>query len=216
MIRSFTSDELLYLLSAARWTIALSVIGFLGGGLGGLVVMLLRVGRSRLLAAFAVAYIELFQGTPLLGQLFVMYFGLGLVGIDVNPWIAAAVALTLNSSAFLGEIWRGCIQAIPKPQWEASASLGLTFLQQVRYVILPQAVRLAVPPTVGYMVQVIKSTSLASVIGFVELTRAAQIINAATFRPFLVYFFVGAIYFAICYPLTVLSRRLEATLHVSR
>ncbi len=102
------------------------------------------------------------------------------------------------------------------PNGRGSGSLGLSFLQQIRYVILPQAVRIAIPPTVGFMVQVIKSTSLASVIGFVELTRAAQIVNGATFRPFLIYFLVGAIYFTICYPLTLAGRRLEGKLHVAR
>lgn len=216
IFRSFTFAEALYLLKATQWTVLLSLIALAGGGLVGLLLMILRVSGSRMLSSLAIAYIALFQGTPLLSQLFVMYFGLGLLGFEVNPWLAAAVALTLNSSAFLGEIWRGSIQAIPKPQWEASASLCLTYLQQLRYVIVPQALRIAIPPTVGYFVQIIKGTSLASVIGFVELTRAAQIINAATFRPFLVYFCVGAIYFALCYPLTALSRRLEVRLHVAR
>jgi polar amino acid transport system permease protein len=216
MIRDFTVNEFLYILAATRWTVALSTIAFLGGSFVGLLVMVLRVSGSRVLSSMAAGYIRFFQGTPPLSQLVLMYFGLALFGLDVNPWIAASVALTLNSSAFLGEIWRGCIQAIPKPQWEASASLCLTFLQQLRYVILPQALRIAVPPTVGYLVQLIKNTSLASVIGFVELTRAAQIINNVTFKPFLAYLTVGAIYFALCYPLTTLSRTLEIRLHVAR
>jgi polar amino acid transport system permease protein len=216
IFRSFTLVELGFLVDAARWTVLLSLIAFAGGGMVGLLIMILRTSTSRIFSSVAIVYIAVFQGTPLLSQLLVMYFGLGLFGLDVNPWLAATVALTLNSSAFLGEIWRGSIQAIPKPQWEASSSLCLTFLQQLRYVIVPQALRLATPPTVGYFVQIIKGTSLASVIGFVELTRAAQILNAATFRPFLAYFCVGAIYFALCYPLTALSRRLERRLHVAR
>ena len=120
-------------------------------------------------------------------QLFLFFFGLALFGIDVSPWIAAALALTLWTSAFLAEIWRGCVEAIPKGQWEASASLALTFVEQMRYVILPQALRIAIPPTVGFSVQVIKGTALASVIGFVELTKAGTMITNATFRPFLVY-----------------------------
>jgi polar amino acid transport system permease protein len=168
------------------------------------------------LQALAASYIQIVQGTPLLGQLFLLYFGLGLLGLRVNPWLAASVALILNSAAFLAEIWRGSVQSIPRAQWEGSGSLGLSFLQQIRHVILPQAVRIAIPPTVGFLVQVIKSTSLASVIGFVELTRAGQVINGATFRPFLVYFLVGAIYFALCYPLTLAGRRLEGKLHVAR
>jgi polar amino acid transport system permease protein len=216
MIRSFTPNEVLYLIGAARWTIALSLVAFIGGSGLGLIVMLCRVSGSRALLTLSTVYIEFFQCTPLLSQLLVMYFGFGLFRVDVNPWVAASCALILNSSAFLGEIWRGCIQSIPRAQWEAGSSLCLNFLQQVRYIILPQAIRIAIPPTVGFSVQVIKSTSLASVIGFVELTRGAQILNAATFRPFLVYFVVGVIYFAICYPLTSLSRRLESRIDVPR
>jgi polar amino acid transport system permease protein len=216
MFREFTPNEVLFLIGAARWTIGLAVIAFIGGGILGLLVMLLRVSKSRALSTLAALYIQLVQGTPLLGQLFLLYFGLGLLGLRVNPWLAASVALILNSAAFLAEIWRGCVQSIPRTQWEGSGSLGLSFLQQIRYVILPQAVRIAIPPTVGFLVQVIKSTSLASVIGFIELTRAAQIVNAATFRPFLVYLLVGAIYFALCYPLTLAGRRLEVKLHVAR
>lgn len=216
MLREFTTNELLYLIGAARWTIGLTAIAFIGGGILGLLIMLLRVSKSRILSLSAALYIQVIQGTPLLGQLFLFYFGLGLLGFRVNPWLAAGLALILNSAAFLAEIWRGCVQSIPRAQWEGSGSLGLSFLQQVRYVILPQSIRIAIPPTVGFLVQVIKSTSLASVIGFIELTRAGQIVNAATFRPFLVYLLVGAVYFALCYPLTVAGRRLEAKLHVAR
>lgn len=214
-MRSFTLNEVLFLLEATRWTIAVTLLAFVGGGILGLVIMFLKVVNSRLTRWTATIYVELFQGTPLLAQLFVVYFGFGLFGYDVSPWTAVAAAFTFWSAAFLGEIWRGCVQAIPRAQWEASASLGLSFLEQVRYVIAPQAARIAVPPTVGFLVQIIKNTSLASVIGFVELTRAGQIVNGATFRPFLVYCTVAVIYFALCYPLTTLSRRLEGKLHVA-
>lgn len=214
-MRAFTFNEVLYLLQATQWTVAVTLIAFVGGGLVGLVIMFLKITGNRLARWAGAIYVELFQGTPLLAQLFVVYFGFGLFGYDVSPWVAVATAFTLWSAAFLGEIWRGCVQAIPRAQWEASASLGLSFLEQVRYVIAPQAARIAVPPTVGFLVQIIKNTSLASVIGFVELTRAGQIVNGATFRPFLVYCTVALIYFVLCYPLTTLSRRLEGKLHVA-
>ncbi len=118
------------------------------------------------------------QGTPLLAWLFVFFFGLSIVGVEVSPWIAAAAAYSIYAGAFLGEIWRGCLQAIPKTQWEAGASLGLGFGAQLRYIIVPQATRLAIPPTVGFLVQLIKNTSLAAVIGFVELTREGQLTTA--------------------------------------
>jgi polar amino acid transport system permease protein len=156
------------------------------------------------------------QGTPLLAWLFLFYFGLPIIGIVVNPWIAAASSFAIYAGAFLGEIWRGALGAILPTQWEAGASLGLGFGHQLRYIIVPQAVRVAIPPTVGFLVQLIKNTSLAAAIGFVELTREAQITNASTFRPMAVFLIVAAIYFLMCFPLTQWSRILERRLHVAR
>lgn len=210
MIRAFGYNEFLFLLSAVQWTLLLSVIAFIGGGIVGLFVALGRTASSKPVRLLSTGYIQLFQGTPLLMQLFLVFFGATVIGIDMSPWVAAAVGLTLNTSAFLGEIWRGCIQSVPRGQWEAASALGLRYPGLMRYVILPQAVKVAVPPTVGYLVQVIKGTSLAAIIGFVELTRAGQIVNNATFQPFLVFSIVAAIYFALCWPLSLLSQRLEA------
>ena len=216
MLQKFTTFEILtYLLLATRWTIILSLIAFIGGGIVGLIIAILRVLPSRALNYVSSAYIQFIQGTPLLMQLFLTFFGLAILGLDVSAWMAAAVALIGFTSAFLGEIWRGCIQAIPKPQWEAAASLGLGLFQQMRYVIFPQAFKISIPPTVGFLVQVIKGTSLASVIGFIELSRAATAINNVTFKPFLVFSMVGCIYFSLCYPLSVLSRRMERKLNVA-
>jgi His/Glu/Gln/Arg/opine family amino acid ABC transporter permease subunit len=138
------------LLLAARWTIGLSLIAFIGGGLVGMVLVVVRMGKLPGAAALVSAYVQLFQGVPLLVQLFLAYYGLGLFGINTSPWVAAGMGLTLYTSAFLAEIWRGCIASIPRGQWEASESLALSFYEQLRYVILPQAVRIAVPPTVGF------------------------------------------------------------------
>jgi polar amino acid transport system permease protein len=209
MMEFTTWDILRNLLLAARWTVALSLAAFVGGAIAGLLVLYLRTGRSRAGRRAAWAFIELFQGTPLLMQLFLVFFGAGVLGFDVNPWAAAALGLTLNASAFLGEIWRGSIEAVPKGQWEAATALGLRYVGKMRYVILPQAVKVAIPPTVGFLVQLIKGTSLAAIIGFTELTRAGQIINNATFRPFLVFSIVAALYFVLCWPLSILSGRLE-------
>ena len=144
---------------------------------------------------------------------FLSYFGLSLLGLNVSPWVAAGLALTLYSSAFLTEIWRGCVNAIPKGQWEASASLALTLGEQLRHVIGPQALKIAIPPTVGFLVQVVKGTALASVIGFIELTKAGTMITNATFRPFTVYACVALMYFALCYPISAWSRHLERKLN---
>lgn len=204
-----TADIVEQLLLATRWTIALSLIAFLGGGVVGLGIALMRVAETRPVRIAARLYIELLQGTPLLMQLFLCFFGLALFGIETSPWFAAALALTLYTAAFLGEIWRGCIEAVPKGQWDAGKSLALGYVQQMRFVILPQAMRVAIPPTVGFLVQVVKGTALASIIGFVDVTKAGSMIANATLQPFLVYGAVGAIYFALCYPLSLLSRRLE-------
>ena len=216
MIREFTFTDVLYLIAAMRWTLALTAIAFLGGGLVGITVALLRVSRFAPLRWLGALYVHAVQGTPLLAWLFVFFFGLSIVGVEVSPWIAAAAAYSIYAGAFLGEIWRGCLQAIPRTQWEAGASLGLSIAAQLRYIIVPQATRLAIPPTVGFLVQLIKNTSLAAVIGFIELTREGQLTTATTLRPFSVYLTVAALYFLLCFPLTQWSRRLERRLHVAR
>lgn len=212
MIELTIWDLLRNLLLAARWTLLLSIIAFTGGGICGLLVLLLRVGRSVAGRRAGKLYITAFQSTPLLMQLFLVFFGLPLLGVEVSPWLAATVSLTLYASAYLGEIWRGCVEAIPPGQWDGSASLGLRYIAQLRLVILPQALRIAVPPTVGFLVQLVKSTALASIIGYRELTKTAQILTNATFEPFLIYGLVALIYFAICYPMTACSRSLEKRL----
>lgn len=209
MIRPFTFNEVLLLLGAVKWTLALSAIAFLGGAVAGLLVALARTSDKRALRVASAAYIQVFQGTPLLMQLFLVFFGATVVGFEVDPWTAAALGLTLNAGAFLGEIWRGCIQAVPKGQWEAASALGLGYVDKMTSVILPQAGKIAIPPTVGFLVQLIKSTSLAAIIGFAELTRTGQLVNNATFRPFLVFSIVAAIYFALCWPLSLLASHLE-------
>jgi len=161
---------------------------------------------------FAIGYIRLFQGTPLLLQLFLVFFGADMLGFPLGAWVSAVLGLSLNAGAFLGEIWRGAIQSVSPGQYEAARALGLHYVPRMLRVVLPQALRVATAPTVGFMVNLVKSTSLAAIIGFVELTRAGQQLNNATFRPFLIFGTVAAIYFVLCWPLTVASRRLEARL----
>ncbi|HEY9641602.1 MAG TPA: amino acid ABC transporter permease [Coleofasciculaceae cyanobacterium] len=198
------------LLLATRWTIVLSAIAFIGGGIFGFLIMLLRISPNRYNRAVSTLFAEFFQGTPLLMQLFLTFFGLSvLLKINLSPWVAAAIALTTYSSAFLSDIWRGSVEAIPKGQWEAGTALGLTYFKQLKRIILPQAVKMSIPPTVGFAVQVVKGTSLASVIGFVELTRSATAISNVTFQPFLVFSIAAIIYFCLCFPLSLLSKRLE-------
>lgn len=212
----FGLKEFGFLLVGLKWTVLLSMIAFAGGGVVGLLVAIARTSESAVLRRAMILYIAVFQGTPLLMQLFVVYYGLGLIGIQLPSWAAVAIAFTLNASAFLGDIWRGAIQALPRGQTEAATALGLPIMSRLRDVILPQALRIAQPATVGYAVQLIKGTSLAAIVGFIELARAGQIVSSQTFAPILVFGVVGAIYFALCWPLSFYSARLEAKFAAAR
>jgi polar amino acid transport system permease protein len=213
MFREFAWLDVISLLRAAQWTILLSLFAFVAGGLVGLAVALARVSRIAILRYAMIGYINLIQGTPFLIQLLVIYFGLTFVGIRLDAWSSAAIALTLYTSAFLGEIWRGCIQGVPATQWEAAEVLGLGHFQKYLHVILPQALLVSLPATVGFLVQIVKSTSLLSVIGFAEIMRIAQTINNVTFQPFIVYGICAVLYFLICLPLSRFSVYLERRLH---
>nr|WP_316642770.1 amino acid ABC transporter permease [uncultured Roseateles sp.] len=204
------------LLLAGRWTVGLSLIAFIGGGAVGLGLLLLRLSKLPGVEPVIAGYVQLFQGMPLLVQLFLAYYGLGLFGINTSPWVAAAAGLTLYTSAFLTEIWRGCVASIPRGQWEASQSLAMSFGEQLRHIILPQAMKIAIPPTVGFLVQVIKGTALASVIGFMELTKVGKTIANATFSPFLVFSCVALMYFVLCYPVSLYAKSLERKMHAQR
>jgi len=216
LIREFGAVDVIYLMEAARWTLLLALTAMVGGGLLGVIVAVLRVVPFKPLNWLAIGYINLIQGTPLLGQLFIFFFGLPLIGLSVDAWTAAALSLSLYASAFFGEIWRGSLQSISQRQWEAGAALGLTYAQRLGHVVLPQAIRISIAPTVGFLVQLVKNTSLTALIGFVELTRASQIISGATFAPLPVYLTAAGIYFVICFSLSQLARMLERRLHVAR
>lgn len=208
-LRDFGPNELMFLIMATRWTILLALIAFAGGGVIGLLVAAFRVAPIPPLRWLAAGYIQFFMGTPILIQLFMAYYGSSLLGFRPDPWAAAAVTFSLNGGAFFGEIFRGSIDAVPKGQWEASTALGFRFLPTLRLVILPQAVRLMLPPTVGFMVQIVKTTSVASLIGLTELARAATQINTVTFQPVLVFGTVSLIYFMLCWPLSLYAGYLE-------
>lgn len=205
-------SEFLFLLQGIKWTVALSAIGFVGGGVVGLGVALARTSGRPALERVTAGYVSLFQGTPLLMQLFVVYYGLALVGLKLDAWLSVAIGFTLHASAFLGEIWRGSIEAVPKGQTEAAKALSLGYVSRMRDVILPQAIKISLPATIGFLVQLIKGTSLAAIVGFTELARAGTIISNQTFKPLLVFGVVGALYFLICWPLSLYGGRLERRL----
>jgi polar amino acid transport system permease protein len=213
---TFGWPEFLFILRAAGWTLLLTAVAFAIGGLGGGALAIMRLSQSRLLSLAAKTYILIIQSIPVLMVLFMSYYGLALFGIELPAFFAASASLAIYVSAYLAEIWRGAIESVPFQQWEASSSLALTRTQQYRYIIIPQAIRISLPPTVGFLVQLVKNTSIVSVVGFVELSRAGQLVNNATFRPFQVFAAVAAIYFLICFPLSRLSRYLERVMHAGR
>ncbi|MBO9127206.1 MULTISPECIES: amino acid ABC transporter permease [unclassified Rhizobium] len=208
-MRTFGSPEFLFIVYALRWTLTLTVIAFIGGGIAGIALALLRISSSRALKILTSAYMQFIQGLPLLVLMFICYYAPSLLGYEVSAIVAAAVALTINSSAFLGAIWESALRAIPKAQWESADALAITPLKTLRYVIAPQAIKLAMPSTVGFLVQIIKQTSIASIIGFIEITRAGQLVSNATFEPLKSFLAVAALYFAVCFPLTQVSLWLE-------
>ncbi|WP_419787093.1 amino acid ABC transporter permease [Pseudodesulfovibrio sp.] len=215
MIEFTLWDIVRHMLLGGAWTVGLSLIAFVCGGIVGLLLLFARISPRPAYQKTARIYIEFFQDTPLLMQLFLIFFGIGLLGFDISPLLTAAIGLTLFTSAYLAEIWRGCVESITGGQWEAGESLALSRWQQLRFVILPQAVRIAVPPTVGFSVQVVKGTAVTSIIGFMEITKTGSIISNATFKPLLVYGLVAVGYFIICFPLSALARRVERRLHVA-
>ena len=202
------------LIEATQFTIYLSLIAFIGGGFVGGLITLLRVMPNRITKNFAVSYIWLFQSAPLLMLFFLL--GLGVprfFEIEVNPWIAAIISLTIFTSAYLADVWRGAIESIPHGQWDGAKSLGLNFFKILRLVVLPQSFRIALAPTVGFMVQIIKGSSLAYIIGFQDLMligkRWANAPVSGT-EPFVIFPIMALIYFFLCFPLTVISRRIES------
>ena len=215
MIRFTFLNIVHQLLIGMSWTVGLSVGAFILGGSVGLLILFGRISPNPFLQRASKVYIEFFQGTPLLMQLFLLFFGLPLLGVDISPLVAAMAGLTLFASAHLAEIWRGCIDSLPKGQWEASASLAMSRIQQMRYVILPQAIKISLPPTVGFSVQVVKGTAVTSIIGFLEVTKTGAMIANATFKPLMVYGLVALGYFIICFPLSAYAKHIERGMHAA-
>lgn len=208
---------LLSMLEGLVGTVVLSLLTFLFGGALGFIISLARIAPSRLVSTGSYFYVQIMQGIPLLVLMALAFYGPALIGYpEVSPIFAATLALSLYCSAYLGEIWRGCFESVPKAQWEAAECLGISRVQRLLRVILPQAVRISLPPTVGFLVQVVKNTSVASIIvGYSELTYNTKIINNSTFEPFLYFGLAGGLYFLICYPMTRLSRMLERKVNVA-
>ncbi|WP_027803748.1 amino acid ABC transporter permease [Paraburkholderia dilworthii] len=195
--------------SAVLMTVFLGLTSFVLGSTLGLLVALARISRFAMLRTLAFAYVSVFRGTPLLVQILLLYFGLPRYGIVLDPVPAALLALTLFSAAYLSENFRSGINAVDRGQWEAAMSLGMGYWKAMSRVILPQGLRISVPPVGSRMIALIKDTSLASTITVVELTRVADQVGASTFRYMEMFLMVGFIYWAINQILTIVQTILE-------
>ncbi len=207
-------DRLPELLLACLATIGLAIAGMSLATVIGVLGVVARRSRFRLLRGIVIGFVEAIRNTPFLVQIFFIFFALPQIGIKLNPTVTAIIALALNGGAYAIEIIRGGVDSIPKGQVEAGLALGLHYVSRMKDVILPQALKISLPATIGFLVQLIKGTSLAAIVGFVELSRAGQIVSNQTFRPLTVFALVGIIYFLICWPLSLwgagVEKRLQA------
>jgi polar amino acid transport system permease protein len=208
-VLGLTTQQAAFILQGAGWTILLSLLGFIGGCLVGIPLTLGLTAKTAAARSLSSLFINTVQGIPLPILMFAVYFGAGATGYNPPTLIAAGLAMTIYSAVFLAEIWKGCVRAVPKTQWEAAEGLAFSRFDIWWLIILPQAVQIATPPTIGFFVQMVKNTSYAVVLAFAELTYSARAVNNTNNEPFLIFTIAGVIYFLICYPLSNLSKRLE-------
>jgi|LauGreDrversion4_2_1035121.scaffolds.fasta_scaffold13658_6 polar amino acid transport system permease protein len=213
-------EVLVKYLPSLAFSAGITLLLFLGpaviGSLLGLLVAVMRTARGVLPRQASRLFILIIQGTPALLLLFIVHYGVATMGVRLTPFLSATIALSLYAAGFLGEIWRGAIEAVPRPQWEAAKSLGFGRTQTLMLLIAPQAIWIAMPATVGFLVSLMKVTSLAAIIGVVELTKSGMVIANLSFQPMMVYGLIAVLYFAMCWPMSVLSRHLEKAQHATR
>jgi cystine transport system permease protein len=190
-------------------TIPLTAISFVLGLVVALAVALMRLSPVRVVSGLARAYISLIRGTPLLLQLFIIYYGLPALGVRFDPFPAAILAFTLNVGGYAAEVIRSAILAVPKGQWEAASTVGMNYATTLRRVVLPQATRTAIPPLSNTLISLVKDTSLASTIQVTELLRVAQEAAAPTYQFFALYGVAAVYYWVVCLALSVGQSRLE-------
>jgi len=190
-------------------TIPLTAVSFVLGLVLALVVALMRLSSVRVVSAVARVYISVIRGTPLLLQLFIVFYGLPNAGIRFDPFPAAVIALTANVAGYAAETIRAAILAVPRGQWEAASTIGMSYVTTLRRVVLPQAVRTAIPPLSNTLISLVKDTSLASTILVGEILRKAQEIAAPTYQFFLLYGVAAVFYWVVCQLLSHLQNRLE-------
>jgi len=218
MFDGFAWEHLLPLAKGAVSTIALCVVSGVLGTVLGLLLGLGRTSPSRIARWICAIYVNAVRGVPLLVIIFFMYFGIPLFWptVDLSTFVTGVIALTGFAAAYIAEIFRGSIEAVPRGQGEAAEALGLGYYAKYRFVILPQALKIAVPPGISFLIALVKDSSLVAVIGFVELTKAGTIVSNLTGDPLTTYLIVAGLYFVICYGISVLGRRYEARVGVRR
>ena len=196
----------------AKGTLPLTAVSFALGLVVAVLVALMRLSGRRLVAWLARAYVSVIRGTPLLLQLFIVFYGLPSIGVTLNPWPSAIIALSLNVGGYASEAVRGAILAVPPGQWEAAMTVGMSRATTLRRVVLPQAARIAVPPLSNTLISLVKDTSLASTILVTELLRKAQEIAAPSFQFFTLYGVAAVYYWVVCLVLSFGQTRLETRL----
>jgi len=206
---SVIAKNLPYLLSGVKFTIALACLVITLGTFLGVILGLMKFSKTRMFRYPASFIIELTRDTPIIMQMFFIFFGLPALGIKLNTFPSAALAMSLFAAGNTAEIVRGAIDSLPTGQFDASKSLGMNYLQMMICIIIPQALRRMIPPMMGLFTTLIKDTSLAAIIGAFELTRAGQEVIERTFRSLEIYLVVAALYFIICYPLSYYTRKIE-------
>ena len=209
IIEILSSSTLPMLVALAKITIPLTLISFACGLTIAIVTAIARLSGVKILRLIFGAYVWIFRSTPLLVQLFIVFYGLPAVGITLETWTAAVIAFSLNVGAYASESVRASILSVPRGQWEAAMSLGMTQAQILRRIIAPQAVRISLPPLSNTFIGLVKDTSLAASITMVDMFMVAQRIAARTFEPLLLYVLAALIYLAVCTALTWLQAKLE-------
>jgi len=198
----------IFILKGAGITMFLCLNVMVFGSILGLIIGTMRTSKFNMLNYISGAYIYVIRGTPLLMQLFLVYYGLPVFfKIIFSVYTTALLGLTLYAAAYLAEIVKAGLQSVDKGQKDAAKALGMTSLQEFRSIVLPQALKVIVPPAFGFFIALIKDSSLVSIIGFIELTRSSRMVIARTYQPFTIYLGAALIYFVVCYGLSIISRK---------
>jgi cystine transport system permease protein len=200
------------LIAGVKFTIPLAVVSFILGSFLAMATALARISKYKLLVSISSFYVWIVRGTPLLVQLFIIFYGLPAAGIIIGALPAAIIGFTLNVGAYNSEVIRAAILSIPKGQWEAASSIGMTHTQALIRVILPQAARVSVPPLSNSFISLVKDTSLAAAITYTEMFQIAQRITAATYEPLVLYTEAAFIYLIMCTILSMLQQKVEKKL----